>query len=240
MSWRRCLVEVCLEDGAVTVFRLTELGRTVLRRQTPATAPADTMQAAAGPIWVVQPDVEITVYLEHAMPRQLALLECWAERQKAQRHVVQYRLTRQSVYHGLEAGHPEEELAPQGELLLDRVAADEGVEVRLVASQLRTQDAAQALGLLLARPESAGDLDRHRRTWQVDGEVCHLTDRQHGDAAGPELGEDRHLVVPAASEAPFRRALREVGYLLAPDNRPAKKTRAARIDNQDGEPLGEA
>jgi hypothetical protein len=101
------LVEV---DGAVTAFRLTELGKTVLLRQPPAAVPADDVQAAAGPVWVVQPDFEVTVYLEHARPRQLALLECWAERQKAQRHVVQYRLTRQSVYQGLEAGHPLAEL----------------------------------------------------------------------------------------------------------------------------------
>jgi hypothetical protein len=104
------LVEIGLEDGTVTAFRLTELGKVVLLRQAPAAAQAGSPKAAAGPAWVVQPDFEVTVYLEHATPRQLALLERWAERQKAQRHVVQYRLTRESVYHGLEAGNPLDEL----------------------------------------------------------------------------------------------------------------------------------
>jgi len=50
---------------------------------------------------------------------------------------------------------------------------------------------------------------------------------------------DRHLVVPAASEASFRRALRELGYLLAPSNGAAEKTRARPAGNEDGGPLGE-
>jgi hypothetical protein len=36
------------------------------------------------------------------------------------------------------------------------------------------------------------------------------------------LAGDRHLVVAASSETAFRRALRDAGYLLAPDKRPAK------------------
>jgi hypothetical protein len=43
-------------------------------------------------------------------------------------------------------------------------------------------------------------------------EVVHSIDtRKHCMRAG-----ERHLVVPAASEAAFRLALREIGYLLAP------------------------
>jgi hypothetical protein len=50
--------------------------------------------------------------------------------------------------------------------------------------------------------------------------------RQHCIRAG-----ERHLVVPASSEAAFRRALREVGYLLsAGEARPAKNRRAPRED----------
>jgi hypothetical protein len=37
---------------------------------------------------------------------------------------------------------------------------------------------------------------------------------------------DRHLVVPAASETAFRRALREVGYLLPPSGGAERKARA--------------
>jgi hypothetical protein len=34
---------------------------------------------------------------------------------------------------------------------------------------------------------------------------------------------DRHLVVTGTSDAAFRRALRDAGYLLADDNRAARK-----------------
>jgi hypothetical protein len=100
------LVEVGVDRGCVTCFRLTELGSTVLGRQAPAPATATELKGTAGSAWVVQPDFEVTAYLEHAAPRQLAFLEHWAERRKAQHHVVQYQLTRESVYRGLEAGQP--------------------------------------------------------------------------------------------------------------------------------------
>lgn len=51
--------------------------------------------------------------------------------------------------------------------------------------------------------------------------------RKHCMPAG-----ERHLVVPASSEAPFKRALREVGYLLADgETRPAKNGRANSPDD---------
>jgi hypothetical protein len=51
--------------------------------------------------------------------------------------------------------------------------------------------------------------------------------RKHCMTAG-----ERHLVVPASSEAPFRRALREIGYLLSVrEARPAKDRRASRSDD---------
>jgi hypothetical protein len=37
---------------------------------------------------------------------------------------------------------------------------------------------------------------------------------------------DRHLVVTGTSDAAFRRALRDAGYLLADDNRAARKRAA--------------
>ena len=41
------------------------------------------------------------------------------------------------------------------------------------------------------------------------------------------LAGERHLVVAASSEAAFRRALRDAGYLLAEDNRQVKKRQPA-------------
>lgn len=102
------LVELGSAAGSVTVFRLTDLGRRVLHR-TPETEPGRAAVATA-PAWVVQPDFGITVYLEQATPRQLAFLERCAERHNAQHHVVQYRLTRESVYRGLESGSTIDEL----------------------------------------------------------------------------------------------------------------------------------
>src|SRR5687768_1844629 len=64
----------------------------------------------------------------------------------------------------------QEALAVRGVLLVEGVAADDAVEVGGPAVLLRAQDAAQALGLLLPAAEGAGDLDRHRRLGQVDGE----------------------------------------------------------------------
>ena len=48
--------------------------------------------------------------------------------------------------------------------------------------------------------------------------------RKHCMRAG-----ERHLVVPAASEAAFRRALRDLGYLLAPGDAQVAKGRRARV-----------
>lgn len=45
---------------------------------------------------------------------------------------------------------------------------------------------------------------------------------------------DRHLVVPAAAEAAFRRAIRDVGYLLPPNAEPARKPCRAPAGNRDG------
>lgn len=93
------IVELGLADGQIASFRLTELGRAVLRPH--EAAPAD---QAAGPAWLAQPDFEVTVYLAHATPAQIAFIERHAERVQAQEHTARYRLTRTSVYQGLESG----------------------------------------------------------------------------------------------------------------------------------------
>jgi len=63
-----------------------------------------------GAAWVIQPNSEVVVYLDQARPDQLAFLERHADRMQAQRHVAQYRLTRDSVYRGLESGTSLDEL----------------------------------------------------------------------------------------------------------------------------------
>ena len=57
----------------------------------------------------------------------------------------------------------EKQLPLDGELLIARVARDDGVEVREQAVALRAQDAAQPLRFFLARSERARDLNRYVR-----------------------------------------------------------------------------
>ncbi len=62
----------------------------------------------------------------------------------------------------------------------------------------------------------------------------HARTRKHCMRAG-----ERHLVVPAASEAAFRRALREVGYLLTAATPHGAKGRRARALQEPSAPAGE-
>ena len=80
-------------------MRLSELGYQVLRPQE-----AQQKQASSGPAWLVQPDFEIMVYLDHVAPMQLSFLERIAERVQIQSHMARYRLTRESIYQALERG----------------------------------------------------------------------------------------------------------------------------------------
>lgn len=59
--------------------------------------------------------------------------------------------------------------------------------------------------------------------------------RKHCIRAG-----ERHVVVPAASEAAFRRALREVGYLLAAGTPHGAKGRRAKALQEPPASAGEA
>jgi hypothetical protein len=80
----------------------------------------------------------------------------------------------------------QEALPPGREVLVVGVASDDGEEVGLAAVRLGAQDPAEPLRLLLAAPERARDLDRHRRLGQVDREVGHLGDDQQRLLAEPE------------------------------------------------------
>ncbi|MFQ5808000.1 MAG: helicase-associated domain-containing protein [Armatimonadota bacterium] len=102
------LVEVGLEDDSPVSFRLTDLGSSVLHPEAESRPAAPTHPAE--PSWVVQPNFDVVVYLDRATPSQLAFMERHAERVDAQQHTAHYRLTRESVYEGLESGTRPEEL----------------------------------------------------------------------------------------------------------------------------------
>ncbi len=95
------LVELGLENNEVTCFRLTPLGRTLIQGK-PFTM--DPVITATAPAWIVQPNFDILVYLEHVSGLQLGFLEQYAERVSSQQHTAHYKLTRDSVYQGLEKG----------------------------------------------------------------------------------------------------------------------------------------
>jgi hypothetical protein len=59
--------------------------------------------------------------------------------------------------------------------------------------------------------------------------------RKHCMRAG-----ERHLVVPASSEAAFRRALREVGYLLASGGAQVSKSRRANATEEPDQKVAKA
>jgi hypothetical protein len=105
------LVELGMQAGAPVSVRLTELGRAVLHPELAISIemPAAESQAA----WIVQPNFDVVVYLDRTTPEQLAFLERHAERVQAQQHTAQYRLTRESVYQGLESGTSLDELLAQ-------------------------------------------------------------------------------------------------------------------------------
>jgi hypothetical protein len=105
------LVELGLENNTLVGLRLTPLGKEVLHPEfaqagqpSPGSSPTDQ------PGWVVQPNFDIIVYLGRTSAVQLAFLERHSERVEAHAHTAHYRLTRESVYRGLESGSTLDEL----------------------------------------------------------------------------------------------------------------------------------
>ena len=99
------LVELALDGNTLQGFRLTSLGKEVLYPDYTAAATemlhSPEIDAAA---WVVQPNFDVIAYLERISAPQLAFLERFATRKKAGQHTALFRLTRHSVYRGLESG----------------------------------------------------------------------------------------------------------------------------------------
>lgn len=94
------LIELGLEGDRPVSLRLSDLGRAVLRGEDGDQGDAQPSDAA----WVVQPDFEVLVYLDHATPAQVAFVEGHAERAQVQAHIARYRFTRDSVQRGLQSG----------------------------------------------------------------------------------------------------------------------------------------
>jgi Helicase conserved C-terminal domain len=100
------VVELGMANGKPISVRLTDLGRALLHPELDAPRVATVSTS----VWVVQPNFDIVVYLDRVTPPQLAFLERHAERVQAQQHTAHYRLTRESVYRGLESGTALEDL----------------------------------------------------------------------------------------------------------------------------------
>lgn len=102
------MVELGLAGKRPVAFRLTDLGKAVLHpaKAIPVTTAAPTSGEHATGAWVVQPNFDVMAYLDRTTPPQLAFLERHAERTQSQQYMAHYRLTRESVYQGLERDTP--------------------------------------------------------------------------------------------------------------------------------------
>jgi hypothetical protein len=100
------IVELGMEGRRLVAFRLTALGKAVLHptRQVNVGSPSKVEHGGVPGNWIVQPNFDVIVYLDRTPPTQLAFMERHAERTQSQQYIAHYRLTRDSVYRGLESG----------------------------------------------------------------------------------------------------------------------------------------
>ena len=196
------LVELGLDGQQVVSVRLTDLGRVVLRPHaaqpeslTPALAPASS-PAGAAPAIVVQPNFDILVYLDRVRPADMAFLERYLERAQVQQHTAHYRLTRDSIYRGLESG------ITSGDLL-DRLAGLNGGSLpQNVQVEIRQWAAA-----------------RERISLRRFAQLVEFADSEDRDAAvqrgirGTPIGDRFMLLAP---DSPRPRVQRQVDHNLLP------------------------
>jgi len=88
------------QNEAIVSFRVTELGQIILHPELAASF----VEMAPQPAWIVQPNFELLVYVDEVAPSQMIFLDRYADRLDIQQHTARYRLTRESVYRGLERG----------------------------------------------------------------------------------------------------------------------------------------
>ena len=80
------LVELATPDGKQLVFRPTDLVYEVFDHDSDASAAvAAAAKPPAGPVWVVQPNYDVVVYLDNVTPQQLAFIERHGERNRRRR-----------------------------------------------------------------------------------------------------------------------------------------------------------
>lgn len=99
------IVALDMDQDMPAAVGLTDLGRAVLHRA----GYDEAAQRGSAPdepqlAWVVQPNFDVIAYLDHLQTAQLSFLERNAERASTSDHVAEYRITRDSVYRGLESG----------------------------------------------------------------------------------------------------------------------------------------
>jgi hypothetical protein len=84
------------------LFRTTPLLRRCVMLEAPESD--STAPAAAAPCWLVQPNFDVILYADRASARQVAFMNRIAQRASSEGPVLTFRLTRDSVYAGLESG----------------------------------------------------------------------------------------------------------------------------------------
>lgn len=186
------IVELGMEGKRVVAFRLTTLGKAMLHptREFNVSAPSTDAHGTVPGNWVVQPNFDVVVYLDRTPPTQLAFLERHAERTQSQQYIAHYRLTRDSVYRGLESGTTVtsflEELAQHSQAPLPQNVV---VEINEWAALRENVILYHRTHLL----EFATSADRQ--------------DALNADLAGTPVG-DRFLLVAPADRARYRSALK--------------------------------
>ncbi len=95
------IVELGLENGLVISLRLTELGKSALQNTPPPKLSPATEEHFA---WIVQPNLEVLVYLDHITPAQLTFITGHTRHLATQEHTARYQIEHQSIYRALEKG----------------------------------------------------------------------------------------------------------------------------------------
>ena len=185
------LVDLALgRDNQVLAFRLTDLGRSVLHPELAGELEPG-QPKENGIAWVIQPNFDVVAYLDRLSNWQLAFLERHAERMSVQEHLVQYHLTRDSVYRGLEGGTKLDDLLAE----LEKGAGRELPQN--VAAELREWAAQRERVVLWRRGTLAEFPDEHGREMAM-----------RAGLKGQPVGE-RFLLVDAAPGRPLSRLLKQ-------------------------------
>jgi len=193
-----------LPNGLPDRFRLTSLGKsafydplrpdTVLEFKTVG-APA----AATEPAWIVQPNFDVIAYLDRMTPATIGFLGKVAERKPSDGGAAIYRLTRETVYAGLE----------------------NGLTLPVIIEELE-RGARQPLPSTVRRTLEDWSAKRERLSLYTQAELLEYVDASMRDAAlqrQPRLGTplgDRFILVAKTSPPGALRGAMLIDYLQPP------------------------